>query len=66
MCSDGLSREVEDAALERTLAALGDPAEACRALLEQALRAGGRDNVTILVARPVGDGFGSSVGRRSV
>jgi serine/threonine protein phosphatase PrpC len=55
VCSDGLSGEVDDSAVARTLGALGDPAEACRALLKQALEAGGRDNVTILVARPLGD-----------
>jgi serine/threonine protein phosphatase PrpC len=31
VCSDGLSDEVDDRAVERTLAALADPAEACLA-----------------------------------
>jgi len=55
VCSDGLTTEVDDRAIERTLTAIADPDEACLALLNQALRAGGADNIAILVARPEGD-----------
>ena len=55
VCSDGLTTEVEDRTLESVLAAIADPAEACLALLNQALGAGGKDNITLLVARPEGD-----------
>lgn len=49
MCSDGLSGEVTTELISATLQATPDPQEAARALLEAALRAGGHDNVTVLV-----------------
>jgi len=48
LCSDGLSDLVEDPEIELLLS--GPPDEAADALVEAALRAGGIDNVTVLVA----------------
>jgi protein phosphatase len=51
LCSDGLTRMVADARIQETLAA-GQPAiMAAHRLIEQALEAGGKDNVTVIVAR---------------
>ncbi|MGN6575555.1 MAG: PP2C family protein-serine/threonine phosphatase [Nocardioides sp.] len=48
VCSDGLSDLVDDSRIEALLRA-SDPDEAAAALVEAALAAGGRDNVTCLV-----------------
>ncbi|MCA9792379.1 MAG: serine/threonine-protein phosphatase [Candidatus Eremiobacteraeota bacterium] len=51
LCSDGLNGEVEPGVLERIVAE-GDSLKTCvQALLNEALEAGGRDNVTILALR---------------
>ena len=51
LCSDGLSEMVTDDMIATALAAK-EPAEtACRRLVEIALEAGGKDNVTVVVAR---------------
>lgn len=54
LCSDGLTKMLEDEDIERVLAgAKGDPIRACEALLAQSLERGGEDNVTaIVVAHP--------------
>lgn len=49
LASDGLSDALSDAELE-PLAIAADAPAACDRLLEAALVAGGRDNVTVLVA----------------
>jgi serine/threonine protein phosphatase PrpC len=50
ICSDGLTKEVDDATISAVLAgADGDPELAVQRLREEALEAGGADNVTILV-----------------
>jgi serine/threonine protein phosphatase PrpC len=49
ICSDGLTGEVDDAAIAETLGAHADPGPAASALLEQALAAGGRDNIAVIV-----------------
>jgi protein phosphatase len=53
LCSDGLHTAVSDADIARLLDAPGatDPQRACAALLDAALKAGARDNVTALVIR---------------
>jgi serine/threonine protein phosphatase PrpC len=51
LCSDGLSEMVSDARIAEVLRAAEPSAEACRALVAEALAAGGRDNVTVVVAR---------------
>ena len=50
LCSDGLTKMLEDAAIASVLSrARGDPNQACHDLIEQALNRGGEDNVTVIV-----------------
>ncbi len=51
LCSDGLTEMVNNDAISATLDADPVPESAARALLKQANDAGGRDNITVLVAR---------------
>jgi protein phosphatase len=51
LCTDGLTDMVEDASIAATLSQQPEPQPACQALIDRALAAGGRDNVTALVAR---------------
>ena len=53
LCSDGLSSMIEDDVIAHVLTThMKDGLEACcAALVEQAMQAGGRDNVTIILAR---------------
>jgi protein phosphatase len=50
LCSDGLSGPVSEDTLAQTLREAPDPQTACDQLVELALRAGGPDNVTVIVA----------------
>ena len=50
LCSDGLSGVVSDETLRETLAAAEDPEAVSRELIELALRGGGPDNITCIVA----------------
>ena len=50
LCSDGLSGPVSEETLAETLRTADDPASACDQLVELALRAGGPDNVSVIVA----------------
>lgn len=47
LCTDGLTNMVEDADIKKILQTATEPAEA---LIEAALEAGGKDNVTVIVA----------------
>lgn len=49
LCSDGLTKEVADADIRRHLAAGRSAAETADELMDAALAAGGRDNVTVVV-----------------
>lgn len=49
VCSDGLTGEVGDEDIAALLARTPDPQQAAAALVEAALAAGGRDNVTVVV-----------------
>jgi protein phosphatase len=51
LCSDGLTEMVTDDAIAEVLRTLRDPEAACQRLLDEANEAGGRDNITIVVAR---------------
>jgi PPM family protein phosphatase len=51
LCSDGLTDMVEDTTIARILAENDPPAGAAQSLLDEALKCGGRDNVTVIVAR---------------
>jgi PPM family protein phosphatase len=53
LCSDGLTRHVGDDRIRERLAAMTSARQACERLLEDALDAGGTDNITILVGRSV-------------
>ncbi|WP_169976784.1 PP2C family protein-serine/threonine phosphatase [Tautonia rosea] len=50
LCSDGLSDQVEDAEIAQILASASEPKAACDRLVDAALKAGGRDNITVIVA----------------
>jgi serine/threonine protein phosphatase PrpC len=52
-CTDGLTRHVSDARIAERLGGMASSAQACQALLDEALEAGGTDNVTVLVVRSV-------------
>jgi protein phosphatase len=51
LCSDGLTEMVADDRIADELRRTAASADACRALVDLALEAGGRDNVTVLLAR---------------
>ena len=51
LCSDGLNEMVDDATIARMLSQQVDPRAAAQQLLDEALNRGGKDNVTIIVAR---------------
>jgi protein phosphatase len=51
LCSDGLTDMVTDAELLETLNSIPTSQAACEALVKRALDAGGRDNVTVVMAR---------------
>lgn len=53
ICSDGLTDVVRDATIAETLAEHDDPAAAADAFVTMALRGGGRDNVTCVVAHVI-------------
>jgi protein phosphatase len=57
LCSDGLSSFVSFDTLESTLAGYADPHQAAEALIQLALRAGGPDNVTCIIADVFDSGF---------
>jgi protein phosphatase len=66
LCTDGLTEMVADARIAEVLGRTESSQEACATLVELALEAGGKDNVTIVLARysipdppgrePAGDG----------
>lgn len=56
LCSDGLTNAVEDAELHRLVMAADCAETACRALVEAALSADARDNVTAVVIGPMEGG----------
>lgn len=49
LCSDGLTKELDDARIRRLLATGGSAAETADELMDAALASGGRDNVTVVV-----------------
>jgi protein phosphatase len=57
LCSDGLTKMVDDAGIAAVLAASPDPTAAATALVDAANANGGKDNVTVVIVRvssPVG------------
>ncbi|MCY1293464.1 Protein phosphatase PrpC [compost metagenome] len=57
LCSDGLSNEVDDSDIAAVLAQQ-EPPQAAQTLLQMALDAGGRDNISVVVIRAT-DPYGS-------
>jgi protein phosphatase len=55
LCTDGLTRHLDDARIMAALTAAPDSATACRTLVDGALAEGGADNVTVIVARFVAE-----------
>ena len=53
ICSDGLSSEVSDEQIRQILSVESDPQVAAAALIDQAVSAGGRDNITVVVVDAV-------------
>lgn len=53
LCSDGLSSMINDEAIESILLANASPVRACDALVDEAIAAGGLDNVTVIVIDPL-------------
>jgi protein phosphatase len=51
LCSDGLTRHVTDAELERELQGITSSEASCRRLVDLALERGGEDNVTVIISR---------------
>ena len=51
LCSDGLTDMLDDAQIEALIRQDKPAAQLCRELVDEALRHGGRDNVTVLIAR---------------
>jgi PPM family protein phosphatase len=51
LCTDGLTEMVEDETIAQTLRTASTADEACRAVIDLALKNGGKDNVTVVVAR---------------
>jgi protein phosphatase len=51
LCSDGLTEMLVDDQISRILAGEADVKQACTLLVEGAKKAGGRDNITVIVAR---------------
>jgi protein phosphatase len=49
VCSDGLNGELTDDRMMGILGSVEDPQEAVDALIQAALRSGGRDNITVIV-----------------
>lgn len=51
LCTDGLTKHVEDARIAELVAKAGSAKDACTALIRAALDGGGTDNVTVIVTR---------------
>jgi protein phosphatase len=51
VCSDGLTEMVDDGTVCAALGAADDPRAACQDLVARANAAGGKDNITVIVAR---------------
>ena len=52
LCSDGLTKHVSDEQIAERLRTMTSSRQACETLLQDALDAGGTDNITIVVGRP--------------
>lgn len=57
MCSDGLSGMVKADEIKSVLAAHADPTQAAQTLIERANKAGGHDNITVIIVKFDGPGL---------
>jgi PPM family protein phosphatase len=55
LCSDGLSDMLSDGEIAQVLNTPSTLEEACQALVDAANEAGGRDNISVILARPDGN-----------
>jgi protein phosphatase len=62
LCSDGLSGMIRSDEIREVLSTIPEPLDACRELTERANRAGGHDNITVIVARFEGPSLPDSEG----
>jgi serine/threonine protein phosphatase PrpC len=53
LCSDGLTKDVPDERIGERLSTMRSAKQVCEDLLQDALDAGGSDNITVIVGRPV-------------
>ncbi|HEX9309223.1 MAG TPA: protein phosphatase 2C domain-containing protein [Gemmatimonadaceae bacterium] len=53
LCTDGLTKHVSDERIAERMRGMTSAKEVCEQLLQDALDAGGTDNITIIVGRPV-------------
>lgn len=53
LCSDGLTKHVPDDRIRERLRAMTSARQACEALVQDALDAGGTDNITVVIGRTV-------------
>jgi len=51
LCTDGLTDMVSEESIVQVLRSAGTAAKACRTLVDQALDAGGKDNITVVLGR---------------
>jgi protein phosphatase len=51
LCSDGLTRDVPEPQIAEIMAASGSAVAATKELVSAAIKAGGRDNITVVVSR---------------
>lgn len=58
LCSDGLTGPLADDVILELMLRYEDPMRCCRALTEAACAAGGPDNITVAIARFMGEGLG--------
>lgn len=56
LCSDGLTKHVSDERIAERLGAMRSASQVCEDLLQDALDAGGTDNITVVVGRTVAKG----------
>jgi len=53
LCSDGLTRHVDDARIRQHLRAMTSSSQVCQDLVHEALEGGGSDNITVIVRRAI-------------
>lgn len=66
LCSDGLCGVIPDDMVVELMLRYEDPMRCCRSLTEAACAAGGPDNVTVAIARCVGEGLEMPHGREPI